>query len=635
MEESSKAAMANYNDDSIRTMDGLKHIRLRPGMYIGALGDGSDPRDGIYTILKEVLDNSVDEFTTGFGKNIIVDVDEKTATVRDFGQGIPLGSVIKAVSTLNTSGRFDDSVYQKTIGLNGVGLKATNALSIDFYVASYRDGECSWAKFSRGELVDSGREASEEKNGVLIRFTPDEAMFPNYAYKMEHLEQMVRNYTCVKVGLTMTFNGRPYRSENGLPDWIAYNIPQMPLYEPVHLEGEDIELVLTHYDGSGTILGSFVNGQFTIDGGTHLSAFKEAVARALMDFYKKDYSADDCRQGLVGAIYIHMQDPLFSSQQKIALYSEKLSRKDGEDGPTVRSFINDFVSRNLVNYLLMHKDVSALIEKKIKQAYKLRQEINDIKNRNKISKAASVYNENLRDCRVHYGSRASKELALYIDQTSIFITEGKSASGTVTKVRNPIYQAVFSIRGKSKNSYRSSEAKVLENVELRNLVAALGLTDGLDGLRYNKVIVASDADDDGMHIRMLLVTFFLKYYIDLIKAGHLYILETPLFRVKTKKQNRYCYSQEERDAAVAGFGKEKVEITRFKGLGEINEEEFRDFIGKDMRLVPITIDEAEDVQMLLSFYMGVNTFERQKFIMKNLRSQTEIEGIDEDETWLD
>lgn len=635
MEASSKAAMVNYNDDSIRTMEGLKHIRLRPGMYIGALGDGTDPRDGIYTILKEVLDNSVDEFTTGFGKNIIVDVDEKTATVRDFGQGIPLGSVIKAVSTLNTSGRFDDSVYQKTIGLNGVGLKATNALSIDFQVASYRDGECSWAKFSRGELVDSGREASQEKNGVLIRFTPDEAMFPNYVYKMEYLEQMVRNYTCVKVGLTMTFNGRPYRSENGLPDWIAYNIPQMPLYEPIHLEGKDIELVLTHYDGSGTILGSFVNGQFTIDGGTHLSAFKEAVARALMDFYKKDYSADDCRQGLVGAIYIHMQDPLFSSQQKIALYSEKISRKDGEDGPTVRSFINDFVSRNLGNYLLMHKDVSALIEKKIKQAYKLRQEINDIKNRNKISKAASVYNENLRDCRVHYGSRASKELAQYIDQTSIFITEGKSASGTVTKVRNPICQAVFSIRGKSKNSYRSSEAKVLENVELRNLVAALGLADGLDGLRYNKVIVASDADDDGMHIRMLLVTFFLKYYIDLIKAGHLYILETPLFRVKTKKQNHYCYSQEERDAAVAGFSKEKVEITRFKGLGEINEKEFRDFIGKDMRLVPITIDKAEDVQMLLSFYMGVNTFERQKFIMKNLRSQTEIEGIDEDETWLD
>lgn len=596
MEASSKAAMVNYNDDSIRTMEGLKHIRLRPGMYIGALGDGTDPRDGIYTILKEVLDNSVDEFTTGFGKNIIVDVDEKTATVRDFGQGIPLGSVIKAVSTLNTSGRFDDSVYQKTIGLNGVGLKATNALSIDFQVASYRDGECSWAKFSRGELVDSGREASYEKNGVLIRFTPDEAMFPNYVYKMEHLEQMVRNYTCVKVGLTMTFNGRPYRSENGLPDWIAYNIPQMPLYEPIHLEGKDIELVLTHYDGSGTILGSFVNGQFTIDGGTHLSAFKEAVARALMDFYKKDYSADDCRQGLVGAIYIHMQDPLFSSQQKIALYSEKISRKDGEDGPTVRSFINDFVSRNLGNYLLMHKDVSALIEKKITQAYKLRQEINDIKNRNKISKAAS---------------------------------------GTVTKVRNPICQVVFSIRGKSKNSYRSSEAKVLENVELRNLVAALGLTDGLDGLRYNRVIVASDADDDGMHIRMLLVAFFLKYYIDLIKAGHLYILETPLFRVKTKKQNHYCYSQEERDAAVAGFSKEKVEITRFKGLGEINEKEFRDFIGKDMRLVPITIDKAEDVQMLLSFYMGVNTFERQKFIMKNLRSQTEIEGIDEDETWLD
>lgn len=633
MEENLKAAMANYNDDSIRTMEGLKHIRLRPGMYIGALGDGSDPRDGIYTILKEVLDNSVDEFTTGFGKNIIVDVDERTASVRDFGQGIPLGSVIKAVSKLNTSGRFDDTVYQKTIGLNGVGLKATNALSVDFGVASFRNGECSWAKFSKGELLDSGRGPTSEKNGVFIKFTPDEAMFPGYAYKMEYLEQMVRNYTCVKVGLTITFNGKPYRSENGLPDWIAYNIPQTPLYEPIHLEGEDIELVLTHYDGSGTILGSFVNGQFTIDGGTHLSAFKEAVARALMDFYKKDYSADDCRQGLVGAIYIHMQDPLFSSQQKIALYSEKISKKNGEDGPTVRSFINDFVSRNLGNYLLIHKDVSVVIEKKIKQAYKLRQEINEIKNKNKISKATSVYNENLRDCRVHYGARTTKELAQYLDQTSIFITEGKSASGTVTKARNPIYQAVFSIRGKSKNSYRSSEAKVLENVELRNLVAALGLADGLEGLRYNKVIVASDADDDGMHIRMLLITFFLKYYMDLIKAGHLYILETPLFRVKTKKQNRYCYSQEERNAAVAEFskGKEKVEITRFKGLGEINEKEFHDFIGEDMRLVPITIDEAEDVQMLLSFYMGINTFERQQFIMKNLRSQTEIEGVNEDE----
>lgn len=636
MEENLKAAMANYNDDSIRTLEGLKHIRLRPGMYIGALGDGTDPRDGIYTILKEVLDNSVDEFTTGYGKNIIVDVDEKTASVRDFGQGIPLGSVIKAVSKLNTSGRFDDTVYQKTIGLNGVGLKATNALSIEFYVASYRNGECSWAKFSQGELLDSGKEASTEKNGVFIRFTPDDAMFPGYAYKMEYLEQMVRNYTCVKVGLTITLNGKAYQSENGLPDWIAYNIPQTPLYEPIHLRGEDIELVLTHYDGSGTILGSFVNGQFTIDGGTHLSAFKEAVARALMDFYKKDYSADDCRQGLVGAIYIHMQDPLFSSQQKIALYSERIS-KNGEDGPTVRSFVNDFVNRNLGNYLLIHKDISVVIEKKIKQAYKLRQEINEIKNKNKNSKATSVYNENLRDCLVHYGGRTTKELAQYIEQTSIFITEGKSASGTVTKARNPIYQAVFSIRGKSKNSYRSSEAKVLENVELRNLVAALGLADGLEGLRFNKVIVASDADDDGMHIRMLLITFFLKYYLDLIKAGHLFILETPLFRVKTKKQNRYCYNMEERNAAVTEFsnGKEKVEITRFKGLGEINEKEFRDFIGEDMRLIPVTIDEAEDVQMLLSFYMGINTLERQEFIMRNLRSQIEIEGVDEDETEIE
>lgn len=632
--EEQQVTPTNYNDDSIRTMEGMKHIRLRPGMYIGALGDGSDPRHGIYTILKEAIDNSVDEFTMGYGDNILVDVDERTAAVRDYGQGIPLGSVIKAVSILNTSGRFDDSVYQKTIGLNGVGLKATNALSVDFFVASYRDGECSWAKFSKGELVDSGRESTGEKNGTYIRFTPDNELFPNYAYRLGFVEQMVRNYTCVKVGLTITFNGTPFRSQNGLPDWISYNIPESPFYDPIHLQGDDIEMVLTHYDGSGTIIGSFVNGQFTIDGGTHLSAYKEAVARALIDFYKKDYSPDDCRQGLVGAIYIHLQEPVFTSQQKIALQSERMSRNNGEGGPTVRAFINDFVGKRLENYLIIHKDVAATIEKKIKQAYQLRQEINDIKSRNKSSKATSVYNENLRDCRVHYGSRATKELAQYVDQTSIFITEGKSASGTVTVARNPIYQAVFSIRGKSKNSYRSSDAKVLENTELRNLVAALGLEDGLAGLRYNKVIVASDADDDGMHIRMLLITFFLKYYQDLIKEGHLFILETPLFRVKTKKQNRYCYNLKERDAAVAELGasKEKVDITRFKGLGEINEKDFKGFIGENMRLEPITIDEAEDIQGLLKFFMGTNTYERQQFIMRNLRSQDEIEGIvDENE----
>lgn len=632
MEEKHLSSAGNYTDESIRTMEGMKHIRLRPGMYIGGLGNGTDPRHGIYTILKEVIDNSVDEFTMGFGKNIIVDVDEKTASVRDYGQGIPLGSVIKAVSILNTSGRFDDSVYQKTIGLNGVGIKATNALSLEFFVASYRNGESSWAKFSQGELVDSGREKTDEKNGTYIRFTPDNAMFPNYAYRMDIVEQMVRNYTCVKVGLTITFNGKPYWSENGLLDWISYNIPEAPLYSPIHLQGDDIEMILTHHDGSGTIIGSFVNGQFTIDGGTHMSAYKEAVARALMDFYKKDYSPEDCRQGLVGAIYIHMQEPLFTSQQKIALQSEKMTGKNGESGPTVRSFINDFICKNLGNYLLIHKDVAALIENKIKQAYKLRQEILQIKNRNKSSKATSVYNENLRDCRVHYDSRTSRDLAQYIDQTSIFITEGKSASGTITNARNPIFQAVFSIRGKSMNSYKNSEEKRLKNEELRNLVAALGIGDGLAGLRYNKVVIASDADDDGMHIRMLLITFFLKYYQELIQERHLFILETPLFRVKTKKHNRYCYSREERNAVVAELrnGKEKVEITRFKGLGEINEKEFRDFIGESIRLVPIEIDEAEDIKALLDFYMGKNTLERQLFIMSNLRSHEEIEGVGEE-----
>lgn len=632
MEDKHLSSAGNYTEENIKTMEGMKHIRLRPGMYIGGLGNGTDPRHGIYTILKEVIDNSVDEFTMGFGKNIIVDVDEKTASVRDYGQGIPLGSVIKAVSILNTSGRFDDSVYQKTIGLNGVGIKATNALSLDFYVASYRNGESYWAKFSQGELVESGREKTSEKNGTFVRFTPDNDMFPNYAYRMDIVEQMVRNYTCVKVGLTITFNGRAYRSENGLPDWITYNIPESPLYAPIHLQGEDIEMILTHHDGSGTIIGSFVNGQFTIDGGTHLSAYKEAVARALMDFYKKDYTPEDCRQGLVGAIYIHMQEPLFTSQQKIALQSERLIGKNGEPGPTIRSFVNDFICNNLGNYLLIHKEIASAIENKIKQAYKLRQEIIQIRNRNKNSKATSVYNENLRDCRVHYGTHTSKQMAQYIDKSSIFITEGKSASGTITNARNPNFQAVFSIRGKSKNSYRSSDVKVLENVELRNLVAALGIGDGLSGLRYNKIIIALDADDDGMHIRMLLITFFLKYYRELIQEGHLYILETPLFRIKTKRENRYCYSHEERNAAIAELsrGKEKVEITRFKGLGEINEKEFRDFIGEDIRLEPIVIDEAEDINALLEFYMGNNTFERQQFIMRNLRSQDEIEGVVDD-----
>ncbi len=632
MEENLKAAMVNYNDDSIRTLEGLKHIRLRPGMYIGALGDGADPRHGIYTILKEVMDNSVDEYTMGFGDNILVEVDARSASVRDFGQGIPLGSVIKAVSTLNTSGRFDDSVYQKTIGLNGVGLKATNALSESFYVASYRDGECSWAEFSRGEIKGSGREASDEKNGTLIRFTPDNEIFRDYAFRMEFVQQMVRNYTCVKLGLTITLNGIPYWSDNGLPDWVSYNIPETPLYPPIHLEGEDIEMVLTHYNGGGTIIGSFVNGQFTIDGGSHLSAYKEAVARALMGFYKKDYTPEDCRQGLVGAIYIHMQDPIFTSQQKIALQSERLKGQDGTEGPSVRSFISDFVTKNLENYLISHKDVAAEIEKKIKEAYKLRQEINAIKNRNKASKATSVYNENLFDCRVHYGTKPPAGLAEYLDQTSIFITEGKSASGTVTQARNPIFQAVFSIRGKSMNSNKRSEAQVVKNEELRNLVAALGIGDGLDGLRFNKVIIATDADDDGMHIRMLLVTFFLKYYEDLVRNGHLFVLETPLFRVKNKKQNRYCFTREERDAAMAelGQGKERLDITRFKGLGEINEEDFKDFIGENMRLVPVTIDEAEDIQALLEFYMGKNTPERQRFIMQNLHSQAEMEGVDDE-----
>ncbi|MBR0245646.1 MAG: type IIA DNA topoisomerase subunit B [Bacteroidales bacterium] len=633
MEEKPIVNAANYDDDSIVTLEGLEHIRHRPGMYIGTLGDGTEWGDGIYFLLKEVIDNSIDEFTMGFGKEIVVEVNETTASVRDYGRGIPLGSVIKATSCLNTGGRFDDSIFQKSIGQNGVGTKAVNALSTEFYVCSYRNGECSWASFSKGVLLDSGRGPTTEKNGTFVKFTPDKEMFMDYYFHLDLVEKMVKIFTYLKVCLTITYNGTPYTSKRGLLDWIDDIIIGSPLYPPIHLEGEDIEVVLSHSSGSGVNLVSSVNGQYTYEGGTHLNAFKEAIAKAMIDFYKKNYTPDDCRQGIVGVIYLHMQEPIFDSQRKKSLQSTFMWMKEGQTGPTVRSFVNDFIGKELDNYLHIHKDIADAIEKKVKESYKLREEINAVKTRNKASKATSVYNENLRDCRVHYGTRTSKEMAKYIDQTSIFITEGKSASGTITNARNPNFQAVFSIRGKSKNSYRSSDAKVLENVELRNLVAALGIGDGLSGLRYNKVIIASDADDDGMHIRMLLITFFLKYYQELIRDGHLYILETPLFRVKTKKQNRYCYSQEERNAAIAELSKskEKVEITRFKGLGEINEKEFKDFIGENIRLEQIVIDEAEDIQALLEFFMGNNTFERQQFIMRNLRSQDEIEGVGDDD----
>ena len=621
---------ASYGDDSIQTLEWNEHIRKRSGMYIGTLGNGTTPDDGIYMLLKEVIDNSIDEFSAGFGREIIINVDEKSASVRDYGQGIPLGSVVKATSTLNTGGRFDDSVYKKSIGMNGVGTKAVNALSTEFHVYSVRNGEKSWARFSRGQLLGDGREPTDEKNGTFVSFIPDDTLFIDYSFRMEFVEEMVKKYSYVKPGLTLVLNGVPYRSEKGLVDDVTVNLTERPLYPPIHLKGEDIEVVLTHSSSADIKLSSFTNGQYTRYGGTHQNAYREAIAKVLMDFFKKgDYTADDCRQGVCGAISVQLQDPVFDSQKKSKMTSDYMWVKDNEKGPTVRSFVVDFLSKTLEDYLYVHKDVAGVIEGCLKSAKQEREEISRIRSENKKPRNYGVYNENLRDCKYHYCDKETKNNAEYLAETSIFITEGKSASGTVTKSRDANFQAVFSIRGKSKNSYQSSESKILENEELRNLVAALGIGNSLSDLRFNKVVISTDADDDGMHIRLLLSTFFLKYYPELVKENHLFVLETPLFRVKTKKENRYFYTGEEKDEYVRQLNSQNVksEITRFKGLGEINESEFKHFIGKDIRLSPIVIAEGEDVHQLLAFYMGKNTYERQQFIIRNLRTEEELEGV--------
>lgn len=460
--------MANtYNEDSIRTLAWNEHIRERAGMYIGQLGSGEDEHDGIYVLLKEIMDNSVDEFTMGYGKIIEVNITEKSAEVRDYGRGIPLGSVIKAVSTLNTGGRFDDSVYQKTIGLNGVGTKAVNALSDNFFVASFRDGETSWGRFERGVLVDSGRGPTTEKNGTKVAFIPDPTKFVDYSFRMDYVEKMIKNYMYVKKGLTLRLNGKDYLSINGLIDLVSDSLAPQPLYAPIHLEGEGIEIILTHNESGPATYASFVNGQNTYDGGTHLAAFKEAVAKCFLAFYNnKKYTPEDCRDAIVGVISLQMQEPIFKGQHKSRMTSDYMWEKHGEKGPTVRSFVNDFIAKQLDDYLHIHKDIAATIENKIKEAVKEREEINEFRNSTKTKKSGSFFNANLNDCRVHYSDRRTKANEEFIDLTSVFITEGKSASGTVNKARNPVYQAVFSIRGKSKNSFRSSEAKVIENVEL-------------------------------------------------------------------------------------------------------------------------------------------------------------------------
>ena len=628
---------AAYTDDNIRTLEGVEHIRKRPGMYIGRLGDGKNPSDGIYVLLKEIVDNSIDEFSAGFGKQIDITIEDlKTVTIRDYGRGIPLGSVIKAVSKLNTGAKFDNAVFKKSVGLNGVGTKAVNALSSSFYICSHRDGECSWARFERGELKESGNEATSAKNGTLVTFTPDDLMFGNFSYNLDYVETMVKNYSYLKTGLTLVFNGVKYKSENGLLDLVNENLSEPTLYPPIHLVGEDIEIVLSHCNSYGENITSFVNGQNTRDGGTHLAAYREAIAKTLKDFFKKNYEPADCRQGVVGAVSIQIQEPNFEGQTKTKLGSTYMWERQEPDangvlhnevGPTIRTYINDFVAKNLDNYLRIHKEVVPVLEDKIKASQQERLEISSIqkKTRERNSKTA-VYNRKLRDCRFHYNDKITEKNQDNIENSSIFITEGDSASGTITKARNADYQAVFSLRGKPINCYKESRKRVADNEELNLLISALGVEDDLENLRYNNIVVATDADDDGMHIRMLVLTFFLKYYPDLIRRGHVHILQTPLFRVKNSKSNIYCYNQEEKEKAIAQL-KTGVEITRFKGLGEISYQEFIHFIGKDMRLDLVELNDEESISEILEFYMGDNTVDRQHFTCRYLRSEEELEDI--------
>lgn len=628
---------AAYDDANIRTLDGLEHIRRRPGMYIGRTGDGRNPGDGIYVLLKEIVDNSIDEFSMGFGKQVQVNItDGKSVEVRDFGRGVPLDSVVLATSVLNTGGKFDTKGYKKSVGLNGVGTKAVNALSETFYIRSHRDGECSWALFKYGKLDSSGKEPTKEKNGTLVSFTPDLSIFAGYEYNMDYVETMVKNYSYLKQGLTLVLNGTTYKSENGLLDLVNDNLSEAPLYPPIHLSGEDIEIVMSHGNAYGENISSFVNGQNTRDGGTHLAAFREAVAKTLKEFFKKNYAPEDCRQGIVGAISIQIQEPNFEGQTKTKLGStymwETQERDDNgmmkqDIGPTIRSFVNEFISRELENYLLKHKEICPVIEDKIKASQQEREEISGIQKKTREkNKRANVYNRKLRDCKYHFNDKITAKTQDFIDRSSIFITEGDSASGTITKVRNANYQAVFSLRGKPINSFKESRKKVAENEELTLLISALGVEDDLENLRYNNIIVATDADDDGMHIRMLVLTFFMKYYPDLIRRGHVHILQTPLFRVRNKKKTLYCYSPEEKEAAVETIGN-GVEITRFKGLGEINDTEFVDFIGEGMRLDLVQLADEESIADIMTFYMGDNTIDRQNFIRENLRSEEELEDV--------
>lgn len=614
---------ADYTSDDIKTLDWKEHIRKRPGMYIGKLGDGSHSDDGIYVILKEVIDNSIDEFAMGFGKQIVVNItDDGTVEVRDYGRGIPLESVVDVSSKMNTGAKYDSDAFKKSVGLNGVGMKATNALSTYFEISSCRNGEKKRVCYSRGEITDDCPICpTDEENGTYVKFVPDKDIFLNYKYNDEFVETMMKNYSFLNTGLTIVYNGQRIHSRNGLVDLLRENMTNDPLYPIMHFTGTDIEVVITHANQYGEEYYSFVNGQHTTQGGTHLSAFREAVSRTIKEFYGKNFEYSDIRNGMVAAISIKVQEPVFESQTKTKLGSRDMS----PDGSlTVAKFIGDFIKRELDNYLHIESQTAEIMLHKIQESEKERKAIAGVtKQTRERAKKASLNNKKLRDCRVHYcDAKGDKR-----DDTSLFITEGLSATGTITKVRNVETQAVFSLRGKPLNTFGKSQKDIKANEEFYLLDAALDIADGIENLRYNKVIIATDADVDGMHIRLLMITYFLQFYPDLVKKGHVYILQTPLFRVRNKNTSRgkkkvkdetyYCYTDDERVTAINRLGK-NAEITRFKGLGEISADEFKDFIGPDMRLDQVKLRKEDSVKEMLEFYMGKNTMERQLFIVDNL-----------------
>ncbi|MBM3163841.1 MAG: type IIA DNA topoisomerase subunit B [Bacteroidetes bacterium] len=613
-----------YTEDNIRSLDWKEHIRLRPGMYIGKLGDGAAADDGIYILVKEVIDNCIDEFVMGNGKRVEVKVKDGTVSVRDYGRGIPLGKVVEVVSRMNTGGKYDSKAFKKAVGLNGVGTKAVNALSSHFQVYAVREGQKKSASFSMGNLVsETELEATTEQNGTYVEFVPDEAVFKKFVYKTPYLEKMMWNYCYLNRGLSIYFNGEKFQSKDGLKDLLENNMDGDPLYPIVHLEDEDIEVAFTHGRTYGEDYYSFVNGQHTTQGGTHQSAFRESVAKVIRDFYNKNYEASDIRQSIVAAISVKVIEPVFESQTKTKLGSLEVE----PGGKSMRAFVNDFLKDKLDNYLHRNPGVAETIEKKIKQAERERKELAGIR---KIardrSKKASVHNKKLRDCRIHLTDLKDPRR----EETTLFITEGDSASGSITKSRDVNTQAVFSLRGKPLNVYGLTKKVVYENEEFNLVQAALDIEEELDNLRYNRIVIATDADVDGMHIRMLLLTFFLQFFPDLVKRNHVYVLQTPLFRVRNKKKTIYCYSEEERRNAIQELGK-SPEITRFKGLGEISPDEFVHFIGADIRLEPVLLSKEASIDSILSYFMGKNTQERQDFIIENLRVEKDEAGEAQEE----